>query len=58
MRATAEGEVNNLKPHLRTTVETLLARGESQREIAKRTGVNRRTIRALAAKCSGVATGS
>ena len=47
-----------MKPHLRTTVETLLSRGESQREIAKRTGVNRRTIRAIAAKCSGVATGS
>lgn len=47
-----------MKPHLRTTVETLLARGETQREIAKRTGVNRRTIRAIAAKRSGVAADS
>lgn len=53
----AEG-VNVLKPHLRITVETLLARGETQREIANRTGVNRRTIRAIAAKCSRVATDS
>jgi len=53
-----EGEgVNVLKDHLRITVETLLARGTTQREIERRTGVNRRTIRALAAKCSGVATG-
>lgn len=47
-----------MKDHLRITVETLLARGESQREIGRRTGVNRRTIRTIAAKCSGVATGS
>lgn len=46
-----------MKDHLRITVETLLARGTSQREIERRTGVNRRTIRALEAKCSGVATG-
>ncbi len=50
--------MNVLKKHLRITVETLLARGESQREIARRTGVNRRTIRALQAKCSTLATGS
>jgi transposase len=34
-----------LKSHLRTTVETLLARGESHREIERRTGVDRKTIR-------------
>jgi len=50
--------VNVLKDHLRVTVETLLARGETQREIARRTGVNRRTIRAIEAKCSRVAIGS
>ncbi len=47
-----------MKTHLRVAVETLLARGETQREIERRTGVNRRTIRAIEAKCSGVATGS
>ena len=34
-----------MKSHLRTTVETLLARGESHREIERRTGVDRKTIR-------------
>jgi len=51
-----------LKPHLRTTIETLLASGTSQHEIARRTGVARKTIRryyrALAANSPGVATGS
>ena len=49
-----------MKPHLRTTVETLLARGESQREIERRTGVDRKTIRRLAraAKSPTPATGS
>jgi transposase len=54
--------VNVLKPHLRTTIETLLASGTSQHEIARRTGVARKTIRryyrALAANSPGVATGS
>jgi transposase len=53
--------VNVLKPHLRITVETLLARGVSQREIARRTGVDRKTIRGYARGLSnspGVATGS
>ncbi|MGH8635295.1 MAG: IS21 family transposase [Burkholderiales bacterium] len=50
--------MNVLKEHLRITVETLLRSGTKHREIERRTGVNRRTIRALAAKCSGVATGS
>ena len=34
-----------MKSHLRTTIETLLARGESHREIERRTGVDRKTIR-------------
>ncbi len=46
-----------MKAHLRITVETLLGSGTSQREIERRTGVHRRTIRRLAAKCPGVATG-
>ncbi len=50
-----------MKPHLRITVETLLARGVSQREVARRTGVDRKTIRGYAralANSPGVATGS
>jgi transposase len=35
-----------LKDDLRTTIETLRKRGESQREIARVTGVDRKTIRA------------
>jgi transposase len=51
--------VNVLKPHLRITIATLLATGTPQREIARRTGVDRKTIRRLAAANSpGVATGS
>lgn len=40
--------MNVLKPHLRITIETLLARGVSHREIARRTGVDRKTIRRYA----------
>ena len=48
-----------MKPHLHITVETLLAAGVSQCEIARRTGVDRKTIRGYAAANSpGVATGS
>jgi len=54
-----------LKPYLRTTIETLLASGTSQHEIARRTGVAHKTIRryqrshrALASNSPGVATGS
>jgi transcriptional regulator with XRE-family HTH domain len=55
-----------LKPHLRITVETLLRKGRSQREIERLTGVDRKTIRryeregkALSgSNSSGVATGS
>lgn len=39
------GRSDVLKPHLRTTIETLLARGVTQREIERRTGVDRKTIR-------------
>lgn len=37
--------MNVLKPHLRTTVTTLLERGVSQREINRKTGIDRKTIR-------------
>ena len=40
--------MNVLKPHLQTTVATLLAAGKSQREIGRITGVDRKTIRTLA----------
>lgn len=40
--------MNVLKPHLRTTVETLLEAGASQHEIARRLGVDRKTIRRYA----------
>jgi len=64
------GELNVLKPHLRITVETLLRKGRSQREIERLTGVDRKTIRryargtaqgmetAMTANSPGVATGS
>ena len=52
-----------MKPHLRITVQTLLGRGTSQREIERMTGVDRKTIRRIGrelagAKSPGVATGS
>jgi transposase len=49
-----------LKAHLRITIETLMSRGVSHREIERRTGVDRKTIRryAAASKSPGVATGS
>ena len=52
--------MNVLKPHLRITIATLLRGGASQREIARHTGVDRKTIRRLAreANSPGVATGS
>lgn len=51
-----------MKSHLRITIATLLKRGESQHEIARRTGVDRKTIRrhsqtGVEANSSGVATG-
>ena len=53
--------MNVLKPHLRITIDTLLARGTPHREIERRTGVDRKTIRRYArllANSPGVATGS
>ena len=57
--------MNVLKPHLQTTLLTLLASNTSQREIARVTKIDRKTIRAYAkrwreqqANSPGVATGS
>lgn len=62
--------MNVLKPHLQTTIWTLLRAGNSQREIERRTGISRHTIRSYAERfaaqsdppgdsnCLGVATGS
>ena len=57
--------MNVLKPHLQTTVFTLLAADKSQREIARVTQIDRKTIRALARRFAaeqsnspGAATGS
>lgn len=47
-----------MKEHLRITVATMLANGASQREIERRIGVDRKTIRRYAANSPGVATGS
>jgi transposase len=57
--------LNVLKPHLRITVETLLRKGRSQREVERLTGVDRKTIRRYereakapaASNSPGVATG-
>ena len=38
--------MNVLKPHLQTTITTLLAKGASQRKIERVTGIDRKTIRA------------
>lgn len=52
--------MNVLKPHLRITIETLHQHGATQREIERRTGVDRKTIRRYleAANSPRVATGS
>ena len=54
-----------MKPHLQTTVFTLLAAGKSQREVERITRIDRKTIRGLARRFAteqsnspGVATGS
>ena len=39
--------MNVLKPHLESTVMTLLRNGVSQREICRKTGVDRKTIRKI-----------
>ncbi|EFK10296.1 conserved hypothetical protein, partial [delta proteobacterium NaphS2] len=43
-----EGRMNVLKPNLKATVITLLEKGLSQREINRKTGINRKTIRRYA----------
>ncbi len=55
--------MNVLKPHLQTTIWTLLKGGATQREIERITGISRHTIRAYQqrfaadpANCPGVAT--
>ena len=61
-----EGQgVNVLKPNQRATVITLLERNTPQREIARITGIDRKTIRSYHARwlldpsnSPGVATGS
>lgn len=55
--------MNVLKPNKQTTIQTLLARGAGQREIARVTGIDRKTIRKYqaameAANSSEAATGS
>ena len=52
--------MNVLKSHLRVTIEALALRGVSRREIARRTGVDRKTVRRYAdlSNSPGVATGS
>ena len=52
--------MNVLKSHLRVTIETLVGCGVSHHEIARRTGVDRKTIRsyARASNSPRVATGS
>ena len=52
--------MNVLKSHLRIAIETLLRGGASHREIERRTGVDRKTIRRAVreANSPGVATGS
>lgn len=57
--------MNVLKPHLQTTIWTLLKGGATQREIERVTGISRHTIRSYQqrfaadpANCPGVATDS
>jgi len=58
--------LNVLKPHLQTTIWTLLKGGATQREIERITGISRHTIRSYQqrfaaadpANCPGVATDS
>jgi DNA-binding NarL/FixJ family response regulator len=40
--------MNVLKPSMKTTIKVLLSKGISHREIASKTGINRRTIRRYA----------
>jgi transposase len=47
--------LNVLKPHLQTTIWTLLDAGASQREIERVTGIDRKTIRAYQKRFAAVA---
>lgn len=50
--------MNVLKPSLQTTIKILLSKGLSHREIKRKTGINRRTIRRYARICdSGMGSG-
>jgi hypothetical protein len=50
--------MNGLKPSLQTTIKILLSKGISHREIKRKTGINRRTIRRYAGICdSGMVPG-
>jgi transposase len=42
--------MNVLKPDLQTTIKTLLKKGVSQREIERKTGIDRKTIRRYASR--------
>ena len=42
-----------MKPHRRSMVETLLKSGATEREIERRTGVDRKTIRRVASEHAG-----
>jgi transposase len=44
--------MNVLKPSLQTTIKTLLSKGVSHREIERKTGINRKTIRHYALVCA------
>jgi len=46
--------MNVLKPNLKITIETLLEKGLSQREISRKTGIHRRTIRRYCQRYQGV----
>jgi hypothetical protein len=44
--------MNVLKPSLQAAIETLLSKGISQREIERKTGIDRKTIRRYARLCA------
>ena len=50
--------MNVLKPHLQTTIWTLLAAGASQREIERVTGIDRKTIRSYQKRFAAAAANS
>ncbi len=50
--------MNVLKPHQQATIATLLANKVSQREIQRKTGIDRKTIRKYASSVQGEASNS